>query len=94
MTDKQEIIINGVDVKRCEFLFPHNKYNGCRCMNDPIANVSNVSSMSCEGNPNCYYKQLQRKTAECEELHTELKFKVEYIQEQREVIKDLEKNLR
>lgn len=32
--------------------------------------------------------------AECEKLHTELKFKVEYIQEQREVIKDLEKKLK
>lgn len=72
MTDKQEIIINGVDVKRCEFLFPHNKYNGCRCMNDPIANVSNVMSMTCEGNPDCNYKQLQRKTAECEELKNTL----------------------
>lgn len=40
------------------------------------------------------YKQLARKTQECEELHTELKFKVEYIQEQREVIKDLEKKLK
>ncbi len=38
--------------------------------------------------------KLQRKTAECEALHTELKFKVEYIQEQREVIKDLEKKLK
>ena len=31
---------------------------------------------------------------ECEALHTELKFKVEYIQEQREVIKDLDKKLK
>lgn len=39
-------------------------------------------------------KQFQFKEQECEELHTELKFKVEYIQEQREVIKDLEKKLK
>ena len=49
---------------------------------------------SCKNRHNCYYKQLARKTQECEELHTELKFKVEYIQEQREVIKDLEKKLK
>lgn len=68
MTTNEQIIIDGVEVSGCEFLFPHNKYNGCRCMNDPIEDVSNVSSMTCEGNQNCHYKQLQRKTAECEEL--------------------------
>ena len=39
-------------------------------------------------------KQFQFKEQECEELHIELKFKVEYIQEQRKVIKDLEKKLK
>ena len=39
-------------------------------------------------------KQFQFKEQECEELHTECNFKVEYIQEQREVIKDLEKKLK
>lgn len=39
-------------------------------------------------------KQFQFKEQECEELHTEWNFKVEYIQEQREVIKDLEKKLK
>lgn len=61
MTTNEQIIIDGVEVSGCEFLFPHNKYNGCRCMNDPIEDVSNVSSMTCEGNQNCYYKQLKRK---------------------------------
>lgn len=35
----------------------------------------------------------QNKTAECEELHTELKFKVEYIQEQVEIINQSSKRL-
>ena len=39
-------------------------------------------------------KQFQFKEQECEELRTEWNFKVEYIQEQREVIKDLEKKLK
>lgn len=39
-------------------------------------------------------KQFQFKEQECEELHTECNFKVEYIQEQRKVIKDLEKKLK
>lgn len=53
-----------------------------------------ISEGRCTDFKNCDHKQLQRKTAECEELRTELKFKVEYIQEQREVIKDLEKKLK
>lgn len=82
MTDK-EIIIDGVDVAGCKYF---NRF-GSICHNKNLC-------CDCEKNQDCYYKQLARKTQECEELHTELKFKVEYIQEQREVIKDLEKKLK
>lgn len=82
-----EPIINGVDVSGCSGYCPElGKYN---C----IALACNSAAI-CKQSPNCYYKQLQRRIAECEESHTELKFKVEYIQEQREVIKDLEKKLK
>lgn len=58
MTDKQEVIIDGVDVSGCE------KY--------PLSNKWHGSIIFCKGGckayPNCEYKQLQRKTAECEEL--------------------------
>lgn len=58
MTDKKEIIIDGVDVSGCE------KY--------PLSNKWHGSIIFCKGGcnvyPNCEYKQLQRKTAECEEL--------------------------
>lgn len=59
MTDKQEIIIDGVDVSGCCSLeldcnvYYCNEYN---------------RNVHCDNNPNCDYKRLQRKTAECEEL--------------------------
>lgn len=72
MTEKQEIIINGVDVSGCDFLAKediYNSYSGvttaykgqCGCSDDEM----------CKDHRNCGYKklarQLQRKTAECEE---------------------------
>lgn len=61
MTDKQEIIINGVDVSRCSGYCPKlGKYN---C----IALACNSTAI-CKQSPNCYFKQLQRKTAECQRM--------------------------
>lgn len=95
MTDK-EIIIDGEKYNPC---------NGCKLWDGGYC----TADRSYETNADTHriicnehlakefqktYKQLARKTQECEELHTELKFKVEYIQEQREVIKDLEKKLK
>lgn len=58
---KEQIIIDGVDVSECEYL----KYDKIGCSADDCY---------CLGN-DCYYKQLARKTQECEELkedYTEL----------------------
>lgn len=52
MTDKKEIIIDGVDVSGCQF------------RDNPYFSPCG----GCENDDNCYYKQFQRKTAECEEL--------------------------
>ena len=61
--DKEQIMINGVDVGGCRFyqikankLYPKAQYCG------------SMRNIFCEDNPNCYYKQLARKTQECEEL--------------------------
>lgn len=60
MTDKEQII-NGVDVSGCSGYCPElGKYN---C----IALACNSAAI-CKQSPNCYYKQLQRRIAECEEL--------------------------
>lgn len=64
MTDKEQIIIDGIDVSECLFYqinfeeddnvkikhFCSNWYNSCESVN----------------NSNCYFKQLARKTQECE----------------------------
>lgn len=63
MTDKQEIIIDSVDVSECK------NYNGSIVMD---CLLYPLQTDACKNNPNCYYKQLQRKTAECEELKNTL----------------------
>ena len=55
MTDKEQIIIDGIDVSKCKYL-PY--------CNDKQGNCAFYS--------NCYFKQLARKTQECEELKKEL----------------------
>ena len=55
MTDKEQIIIDGVDVRKCESYNSLRDYNcgGCR---------------RCEERPDCDFKQLVCKTQECEKL--------------------------
>lgn len=55
MTDKEKIEINGVDVSGCSY------YN-------PLSNYNCGGTKKCSQWSNCYYKQLNRKTAECEKL--------------------------
>lgn len=74
MTDK-EIIIDGVDVSGCPFLDEWKHCNLCK----EFAKIQNrhlliEADLRCEEQPSelCYYKQLSRKTAECEELKAQL----------------------
>lgn len=52
----EPVIINGVDVSGCGFL------------EGELCSILVESYNKCECCPDCYYKQLQRKTVECEEL--------------------------
>lgn len=61
MTDK-EIIIDGVNVAEC-------KYHS----STPSSELCYMKGNKCNDNPNCYYKQLKRKTQECEELKKKFK---------------------
>ena len=68
MTDKEQIIIDGVDVSGCEFyqiaaneLYPKAQY------------CASIRNIFCEDNPNCHFKQLARKTQECENLKEDYK---------------------
>lgn len=70
MTDKEQIIIDSVDVSKCKH-FPllmykdHPKWTVCH----------EWGSGECRKRPDCYFKQLARKTQECEELKEQLKIK-------------------
>lgn len=70
MTDKEQIIINGVDVGECEYLTYQLEEDGQYywfCKISPTGGPD-----ECEYNPECFYKrvlkQLAHKTQECEEL--------------------------
>lgn len=71
MTDKEQIIVGGVDVSTCKGL----AYNpdGIKkpiCLGGGIRGI--YRSCLCEKNQNCYFKQLAHKTQECESLKEEL----------------------
>lgn len=61
MTDK--IIIDGVVVSGCEY-FCRNEGGHSRYEKEKVCELEQDL---CEDSPNCLYKQLQRKTQECEE---------------------------
>lgn len=62
MTEKEQIIINGIDVSECpDFYISSANTRCCNCESD------NTQFLPCKDNPNCYFKQLARKTQECEE---------------------------
>ncbi len=60
----KEIIIDGVDVSECEFLWKEK-------LPKKVCNNGNLDC-DCNSNPNCYYKQLKRKTNECEKKSWEI----------------------
>lgn len=62
MIDKKEMIIDGVDVSKCEFYCE--EY--CTLSND--RNERLPFAEKCTGYSDCCYKQLARKEQECEEL--------------------------
>lgn len=73
MTDKEQIIINGVDVSGCEYLTNELEEDGEYYWFCNIAPAGGPDE--CEYKPECFYKkilkQLARKTQECEELKSE-----------------------
>lgn len=70
MSDKEKIIIAGVNVSKCEYVCNTAFGNiGCKLPFNEEIHCCNI--------PNCYYKQLQRKEQECEELKKQLMQKSE-----------------
>lgn len=70
----EEIIIDGVDVSKCNYAILPKKQ--CPMKSMPYAKETsciackehNTKLNFCKNNPNCYFKQLNRKGRECEEL--------------------------
>lgn len=77
MTDK-EIIIDGVNVTGCNYVILPK--DSCPAKSQPYAKETsciackehNTRLNFCKNNPNCYYKQLQRKEQECEKLKEDI----------------------
>lgn len=70
MTTNKQIIIDGVDVSGCSGFSnnPEDVKTGQTCWYYTEYVHDNEWGTRCPEHPNCEYKQLQRKTAECEEL--------------------------
>jgi predicted RNase H-like nuclease len=66
MTDK--VIIDGIDVCKCEFYCSTAKFHKCDCLGAKPRKDSTVENLNCEENPNCYFKQLARAKEEIEKL--------------------------
>lgn len=71
MTENKPIIIDGVDVSKCGF-FHLKEYGSTDCHIALAFSEEYDGCIKCELNPNCYFKQLARKTQECEELKREI----------------------
>ena len=56
----KKTIIGGVDVSECKH------FKNATCIADYLLTDMNFSQAKCELCKNCHYKQLARKTAECE----------------------------
>lgn len=69
---KEQIMIDGVDVSKCEFIL------------DSIGIICNLKNgrtdkCNCSDYPNCDFKQLARKTQECEKLQEQISKIKEYV---------------
>lgn len=94
---KEQIMIDGVDISGCLFYQSNFEEDYDVRIKHFCSNWHN----SCESsnNSNCYYKQLSRKTQECEDLRKSLKEEVIYkrtylksLLDCKEEIEALEKN--
>lgn len=65
MIDKEKIIIDAVNVGQCKYL---NTFTDCDGYHYYCDLADDIKNEYCEHYKNCYFKQLARKTQECEEL--------------------------
>lgn len=83
MTDKEVIIVDGVNVLECDEYYIEQVTDQVKC---------SLSGRYCEENKNCMFKQLARKTQECEELKkTSNKYYIQVLDERDKLRKEVAK---
>lgn len=92
MTNKEPIIIDGIDVSGCVFLDIVNGRILCNCCNSSPIGESLCPSIYCLENPNCYYKQLARKTQEYEKLKSQVDEDYNYYTTELKTLRDIISN--
>ena len=66
---KEQIIIDGIDVTNCNYIIDYDPSSEQGTWCGAIhKGACRIHSKDCKYNPNCYFKQLVRKTQECENL--------------------------
>lgn len=94
MTDKEQIMINGVDVSKCEYLTYELEEDGEYYWFCSIAPAGGPDE--CEYNPECFckkiFKQLQRKTQECEELKSQIDVDYEDYSQELKTLRNIIEN--
>ena len=94
MTDKEQIIINGVDVSGCEYLTNELEEDGEYYWFCNIAPAGGPDE--CEYKPECFYKkilkQLARKTQECEKLKNQVDEDYNYYTTELKTLRDIISN--
>ena len=93
MTDKQ-IIIDGVDVSGCEYLYTDNRYND-KCCSASIGGDSlcKPSEMICVTYVEYLKEQLKHKEQESEELKNKIEFMEGYIKTVEKARNEVEQQL-
>ena len=72
MTDKEQIIIDGINVVDCNYIIDHDPPKTRGTWGGTIhKGACKIYSKDCKHNPDCYFKQLTLKTQECEALKSE-----------------------
>lgn len=84
MTDKEQIIIDGVNIIDCDNYYVEQETDQVKC---------DLSGEYCRENKNCFYKQLARKTQECEALKSESFTRDSLITLQEEEIEELKRKV-
>ena len=75
MTDKEQIIIDGINVTNCNHIIAYDPPPEQGTWGGAIhKGACKICSKDCKYNPDCDYKQLARKTQECENLKAEEKY--------------------